>query len=119
MQDRFFDSYIHQQMQKIVGDHRRPADQKDAMGTTQAKALIRTAYGLVEEAMATRQWAMGDAYTMADCAASPALFYANKVVPLGDFPNTKAYLQRLSVRPSFARVLKEAEPYFHMFPVKD
>jgi glutathione S-transferase len=60
---------------------------------------------------------MGDDFTMADCAACPALYYADKVMPFGaDLPNTAAYLKRLTERPSFARTLKEAEPYFHMFP---
>jgi glutathione S-transferase len=60
---------------------------------------------------------MGDLFTLADCAAAPALFYANKVVPFGaDHKNVAAYLRRLMSRPSFARVLKEAEPYFALFP---
>jgi glutathione S-transferase len=67
--------------------------------------------------MTTRTWAMGEAFTMADCAAAPALFYADKVMPLGSaFPNAAAYLQRLTQRPAFARVLTEAEPYFKYFP---
>ena len=60
---------------------------------------------------------MGDAFSMADCAAAPALFYANKVMPFGDtYKNTARYLDRLMARPSFARVLKEAQPYFALFP---
>ncbi len=55
--------------------------------------------------------------TMADCSAAPALFYANRIVPLaGEFPNTNAYLARLMARPSYGRALKEAEPYFKMLP---
>ena len=75
---------------------------------------------MIEGEMGSKQWAMGDAFTMADCAAAPALFYANKVMPFGDeFKTAKAYLQRLSQRDSFARVLKEAEPYMAMFPTGD
>jgi glutathione S-transferase len=59
----------------------------------------------------------GDSFTMADCAAAPALFYANKIAALdGPYPHVAAYLKRLMKRPSFARTLKEADPYFHMFP---
>ena len=60
---------------------------------------------------------MGDAFTLADCAAAPALFYANIVVPFD--PSQKAliaYLDRLMARPSYARVLREAGPYFKLFP---
>ena len=60
---------------------------------------------------------MGDDFSLADCAAAPALFYANKVVPFGAArPHLAAYFMRLQARPSYARVLKEAEPYFAMFP---
>jgi glutathione S-transferase len=59
---------------------------------------------------------MGD-FSLADCAAAPALFYGNRVEPFGAaHRNVRAYLERLEARPSFARVLKEAEPWFQMFP---
>ncbi|MBS0471805.1 MAG: glutathione S-transferase family protein [Proteobacteria bacterium] len=116
MRDRFFDLHIHQHMQKVVGDRLRPADGKDPIGVQQARDQIRLAYGLVESDIGA-QWVMGDSFTMADCAAAPALFYGNKIAPLAsDLPKTAAYLERLKQRPSFARVLKEAEPYFAMFP---
>ncbi|HEX3854538.1 MAG TPA: glutathione S-transferase family protein, partial [Polyangiaceae bacterium] len=113
----FYDSYIMEPMQKIVGDRIRPNDERDPFGVEQAKAALRTSYGVCEQALAGKVWAMGERFSMADCAAAPALYYADKVVPLGDAqPNTAAYLQRLRARPSFARVLREAEPYFAMFP---
>ncbi len=116
MRDRFFDLHIHMHMQRVIGDRLRPMDKKDPLGVEQARASMRTAIAVVESDIGAT-WAMGDAFTMADCAAAPALFYADKVMPLaGEFPKTAAYLQRLSQRPSFARVLKEAEPYMHMFP---
>jgi glutathione S-transferase len=72
---------------------------------------------MINRQMATNVWAMGTAFTLADCAAAPALYYANKVHPFGDaHRNVSAYLGRLLARPSFARVVKEAEPYAHMFP---
>ena len=70
--------------------------------------------------MAGRTWAAGGTFTMADCAAAPALFYADKVTPLsGEYPNLVAYLGRLKQRPSYARTLQEAEPYFKFFPRDD
>ena len=72
---------------------------------------------MIDREMARRTWAMGDAFSLADCAAAPALFYANEVFPIGEAEaNARAYLDRLKARPSYARVLKEAEPYFAMFP---
>jgi glutathione S-transferase len=116
MRDRFYDLHIHMHMQRVVGDRLRPDDKKDPLGVEQARAQMRTAIAMVEGDIGAT-WAMGDAFTMADCAAAPALYYANRLMPLaGEFPKTAAYLQRLSERPSFARVLREAEPYAHMFP---
>lgn len=103
-------------MQAIVGDRLRPADKKDPFGVAQAKERLAGVYQMIEHAMAQKTWAMGDAFTMADCAAAPALFYANKVLPLDGHRNVAAYLERLVRRPSFARVLKEAKPYFGLFP---
>ena len=66
---------------------------------------------------ATRTWAAGETFTMADCAAAPALYYANNLVPYTpDYPNTARYLERLQKRPSVARAIEEAKPYFHMVP---
>lgn len=115
--DRFFDLYVHNPMQAIVGDRLRPPGAKDPHGVAQARAMLRTSLGMVEKGLAGKTWAMGDAFTMADCAASPALFYADKVMPFAEsHPTATAYLGRLKQRPSFARVLREAEPYFKMFP---
>lgn len=118
--DRLFDNYVQESMQKIVGDRIRPADAKDPHGVAHARAQLAMAYDLLEGQLAGRTWAAGEAFSLADCAAAPALFYANKVAPLGEtHPTVSAYLDRLLARPSFARVLQEAEPYFAMFPTED
>jgi glutathione S-transferase len=117
LQDRFYDVYVHEPMQKIVGDELRPAGRNDPHGVELARELIETAYGVIEGNMSGRSWAAGDTFGMADCAAAPALHYANRVVPFGETrKNTAAYLLRLEERPSFKRVLMEAQPYFHLFP---
>ena len=115
--DRFFDLYVHMPMQTVVGDRLRPADQKDPFGVEAARTTIRTALDMIEPDMARKTWAVGEAFTLADCAAAPALFFADKVVPFGDsHKNVTAYLTRLMARPSYARALEEAEPYFKFFP---
>jgi len=117
LRDRFYDHYVMEPMQKIVTDKLRPAGANDPHGVAQAKAMLLTAYGMIEEEMATRSWAVGDPFSMADCAAAPSLFYANLVLPLADaHPAAAAYLKRLMARPSFARVVQEAQPYFALFP---
>jgi glutathione S-transferase len=115
MHDRFFDFYVNDQMGKIVFDRFRPEGQRDAIGVEKAKAVLTTALGMIEEDIAAKTWAMGDDFGMADCAAAPALNYANMVMPFRDsHPNTSRYLDRLLGRASFARTVKEAEPYLKL-----
>ena len=117
-QDRFFDLHVHTQMQAIVGDRLRPKDAKDPHGVEQARAQIRKSYDILERQI-TGAWAMGENFGLAECAAAPPLFYASQLEPFGDRSNLTAYLARLKARPSFARVLKEPEPHFAMFPKED
>ena len=117
LRDRFYDLYVHLPMQKIMGDRLRPEGSKDPHGVEEARAQLRTSYAMIEQQMAAGGWAMGGDFSLADCAAAPALFYGNMVEPFGDgHKNLSAYLERLKARPSFARVMKEAEPYFNMVP---
>jgi glutathione S-transferase len=117
--DRIFDNYVQTPMQKIVADRLRPPERKDGLGVEETRASLATALDMIEREVAGKQWARGDAFTLADCAASPALFYADKVMPLaGKWPETLALLERLKARPAFARVLAEAEPWFKYFPAE-
>jgi len=114
--DRFMDLHVQLPMQKIVGDRLRPAGSKDPYGVEQARARLKTAYGVIENNMAGNAWAIGDTFTMADCAAAPALFYAHKVQPFGEHKAMMRYYERLMERPSYRRAVEEAKPYFHLFP---
>ena len=117
LRDRFYDFYVHEPMQKIVLDKLRPKGKNDPYGVEQVRSLLATAYGMIDQEMAARTWAMGEDFSMADCAAAPALFYANEVMPFADTHKTVArYFDRLMKRPSFARAVKEAQPYFALFP---
>jgi glutathione S-transferase len=118
--DRFFDLYIQQPMQKIVIDRIRPPGANDPHGVAEARENLKTAYGMIEQHMAGRKWAVGDAFSIADCAAFPGLFFAGIVEP---FPASatalSAYFERLLARRSVASVLAQAQPYFTMFPYRD
>ncbi len=118
MMDRFFDNYVMTPMQKIVFDSIRAAEDRDPQGVADARKLLDTSYAWLEGAMAGREWAAGDAFSLADCAAAPALFYADWVHPIGQgSTNVHAYRQRLLARPSFARAVDEARPYRQFFPL--
>ena len=118
LKDRFYDLQLHEHMQKVVGDRLRPEGKKDPHGVDNARSRITVALDMIDAEMAGRTWAMGDDFTMADCAAGPPLFYIDKVFPLaGTHKNAARYLGRLLERPSYARVIEEAKPYFKMFPI--
>ncbi|MFO1067357.1 MAG: glutathione S-transferase family protein [Geminicoccaceae bacterium] len=115
--DRLFDLYVNVPMQKIVTDRLRPEGRGDAQGVEDARALLLKAYGVLEARLAGRAWANGMGFSMADCAAAPALRYADMTLPLGgSFPVLAGYLERLKQRPSFARAIAEGEPFMKLIP---
>jgi glutathione S-transferase len=116
LRDRFYDLYVSGAMQRIVADRLRPEDKRDPHGVAEARAQLEAAYAVADERLCAGTWALGDTFTMADCAAAPALFYAGKVAPFGAHPRLAAYFERLTRRPSFARVLVEVQPYLSRFP---
>jgi glutathione S-transferase len=116
--DRFFDNYVSTPQQKIVFDSMRSAENRDQQGVADARAMLETAYRWLDEAMTGREWAAGDTFSLADCAAAPALFYADWTHPIGEaLTNVLAYRRRLLRRPSFARAVDEARPYRPLFPL--
>jgi glutathione S-transferase len=117
--DRLFDLYVQVPMQKVVTDYLRPHGEKDARGVADAEATLATAYDMIERQMDERTWAVGEAFSIADCAAAPALFYAGVVLPFSEtHPNVVAYFERLLERPSFKRVLADARPYSTCSPLR-
>jgi len=116
--DRFFDHYVQTPMQKIVLDRLRPAADRDAYGVKEARTMLDTAYAWLDRKLAGRHWATGGDFSLADCAAAPALFYADWTHPIPPgCANVLAYRQRLLARPSFARAVDEARPYRSYFPL--
>jgi glutathione S-transferase len=116
--DRFFDNYVMTPMQRIVGDALRTSDTRDPTTVAEARSLLETAYSWLDKRMAAREWAAADAFSLADCAAAPALFYADWAHPIPrGCASVLAYRQRLLTRPSFARVVDEARPYRALFPL--
>jgi glutathione S-transferase len=115
--DRFFDNYVMSPMQTLVSDRMRTESERDAKGVADARKILDIAYGWLEEKLTPRAWASGNTFSLADCSAAPALFYADWVHPLGDrFPGVLAYRSRVLARPSVARVVDEARPFRKFFP---
>jgi glutathione S-transferase len=118
MLDRFFDNYIMTPMQKIVGDSLRAEENRDSQGVSEARQMLETAYRWLDGSIAGKEWVAGDTFSLADCAAAPALFYADWAHAIGaEFSNVRAYRQRLLARPAVARAVDEARPYRPYFPL--
>jgi glutathione S-transferase len=116
--DRFFDNYVATPQQKVVFDALCPPESRDPHGVQKARAMLDTSYAWLDKVMATREWAAGDRFSLADCAAAPFLFYADWTQPIGPaHRHVIAYRRRLLQRPSFARAVDEARPYRHYFPL--
>ena len=116
--DRFFDLHIQGNMQPVVNHALRPEGKGDPYGAELGRKNLLTAYDWLEANLPYRKWAAGDSFTLADCAAAPALFYADWVEEIGDErPKVKAYRARLLAHPQVAQVVDEARPYRKYFPL--
>jgi glutathione S-transferase len=114
--DRFFDNYIMTSMQTLVADRMRTEKERDAKGVADAGKTLDVAYAWLEKRVTRESWLCG-VFSLAECSAAPALFYADWVHPIGDgFPGVLAYRRRVLSRPSVARVVDEARPYRKLFP---
>ena len=110
-----FDAYVAAPMQQIVGEALRPQDLQDPRRAVEAKKTLDKSYAWLSQRLG-RTWAAGDAFSIADCAAAPALFYSDWVHPIPD-GNLKAYRSRVLARPSVTRTVDEARPYRKFFPL--
>jgi glutathione S-transferase len=117
--DRVFDNYVEHPLQKAVSDNFRPAGARDPHGVAEARALLARAYRMIDDELARTgaDWIAGDRFTLADCGAAPALFYANMVEPFEGHRHLAAYYARLRARPSFARAVDEARAFRAYFPL--
>lgn len=115
--DRLFDLYVMTPMQACTADLLRPEGDRDAVGAAQARERLSSAYAFIDRHLEGRTWISGEAFSMADCAAAPALFYAVTYVPLpSQHVHLTAYFERLMARPSVALAIDQARPWFKYYP---
>jgi glutathione S-transferase len=116
--DRFFDIYVHNNMQKSGTDVLRPEGCGDPYGANEARDGLQMAYDWLEANLGDGPWAAGDQFTLADCAAAPSLFYADWIEEIGpERPKLKAYRARLLAHSVVARCVDEGRPYRKYFPL--
>jgi glutathione S-transferase len=116
--DRFFDLHVMSNMQVPVFNALRPEGTCDDYGVARARERLHIAYDWLEANLDNGPWAVGDGFSLADCAAAPSLFYADWVEEIGDRrPKLKAYRARLLAHPVIARAIDEGRPYRAYFPL--
>jgi glutathione S-transferase len=116
--DRFFDTYVMNNMQAAGNDILRPEGSRDPYGAQQGRDNLQVAYDWLEANLGDGPWAAGEQFTLADCAAAPSLFYADWVEEIGpNRPKLSAYRARLLAHPIVARAVDEGRPYRHYFPL--
>ena len=118
MLDRIFDNYVMGPMQKIVLNHLRPEADRDPYGVSEARALLDKIYAWLDGHLSARDWAAGHAFSLADCAAAPSLFFADWAHEIArNHSDLRAYRARLLAYPAISRAMHEAQPYRSYFPL--
>ncbi|EYF05661.1 glutathione S-transferase family protein [Chondromyces apiculatus] len=116
--DRVFDHYVNEQVVTVLFDSLKPAAARDPQGVARAKATLDKAYAWLEARLAGRTWAVGESFSVADCAAAPSLLYGQQIHPF-EQRGLKAYTARLAERPSMQRVLADAAPFMSILQPKE
>lgn len=115
--DRLLDQYVMTPMQALTADLLKPHDERDARSVARARDTLSTSYAIIDRHLDRRTWLAGDIFSMADCTAAPALFYATTYVPLlPEHAQLSAYFERLIDHPAVAAVIENARPYFRFYP---
>lgn len=117
--DRIFDNHFQARFQAVVAEY-LPfiTETPDPARIARARDLLEKAYGWLETQLTDEGWATPHGFSLADCSAAPALFYADWVHPIDPrYPRVRAYRARLLARPSVARCIEEARPYRSFFPL--
>lgn len=117
--DRMFDLYLNDSVSTLLFQSMKPESERDQERIDTSKFRIKTMYGFMEQEFGEQPYANGDRFGMADCAAMPALFYAQRSAPFDGYKNISAYWDRLASRPSIQRVISEAEPHIAAFMKQD
>ena len=117
--DRMYDLYLTEAVATLLFQGLKPESEQDPERIEKARSNIATMYGFMENEFTNQAFSNGEEFLMSDCAAAPALFYAQQVAPFSEHKNICAYWERLIARPSIQRTQEAATPYLEAFLKKD
>jgi glutathione S-transferase len=112
--DRMYDLYLNDSIGSLIFESWKPESQRNQELIERSRFRIGVMYDFMEKNLQNQTWTHGEAFTLADCAAAPPLFYAQKIAPFDDRADIVAYWQRLEKRASIRRVLDEVAPHLAM-----
>lgn len=115
LHDRQFDLYLNDPRVSLIFENMKPKEKRDEKRIAKWARYIELSHQQLGEAIADKEWIVGEEFTMADLAAAAGLMYAQTAMPFDDYPAVGAYWERLQKRPSIAKVLEETWPAFERF----
>lgn len=113
--DRMFDLYLNNNVATLLFQSLKTQADQDQELIEKARFQINTMYMFMEHEFGNQDYANGNEFLMGDCAAAPALNYAQKTAPFDEHKNICAYWDRLTARPSVQRMQQEAAPAIAAF----
>ncbi|PHZ83435.1 glutathione S-transferase [Paremcibacter congregatus] len=113
--DRMHDLYLNDPIVALLFESRKPEAEQDFPLIHKSRHTLDVIYEFLNNQINNHSWSNGEQFSMADCAAAPALFYAQRIYPFAKYPNIKAYFSRLMGHPAYRKVIKEAEPLVKKF----
>ncbi|WP_404481234.1 glutathione S-transferase family protein [Novosphingobium sp. BL-52-GroH] len=116
MLDRVFDNYVMGPMQDIVNEYLRDAANPDLARVAEARTRLERSYAWLEGWL--QFYPAEGQVTLIECAAAPALFYADWVHPIPEIlPRLRAWRAHLLALPPVAACVEAARPYRAGFPL--
>jgi glutathione S-transferase len=108
--ERVSDLYLHEPLATVLFDGMKPEAEREPKRVAKAKERLDVMYAMMDKHYAKNTWALGEAFSVADCSAAPPLGYLRGMYSFDRYPNLVAYAGRLAERPSYRKAFEEAAP---------
>ena len=116
--DRMYDLYLNNSVGELFFASMKPKEEQDQQSMDECRRKIDVMYGFMEKNFADKEWNIGNQFTLADCSAAPALYYAVNIHPFAGHKNIESYYDRLMNRPSIKNVYDKVSPIIEEFFAK-
>ena len=116
MMDRVFDNYVMGPMQEVVAAYIRRPDSPEPDVLARSRDQLDRSYAWLDKWLDGHPY--GESVSLVECAAAPALFYADWVHPIpSSFTRLLRFRAHLLALPAMARCVDDARPFRSYFPL--